>query len=438
MSTLPKSILQFLQPFSSIFCTQKTFAKMIVLFSGFLLCSGGRTVCSCLKALGMHGERAFSNYHHVLNRCNWSALQGAEQVLKLLLTLKSGMLVLVVDEHLERRKGKNIKAKAIYRDAVASSSSWLVKCLGIHWVVLSCLISFPWSTRSFALPFFCVPVLPEDHPLHQKRKYRTGIDLLCQMLCVVRKWLPKESILIIGDGDYARVKLASTCTKLDMTLITRLRSDARLHDFPGSKKGLGRRRKRGKRLSKEDMAAAVTKINWYGGITKEVTSYVKKCIWYAGKPEVYIPVFAGWVQFRKNDEFILAAMGKDLNLTTKELVELYVKRWNLEVTFRECRDYLGLETQRQWSDLAITRTTPLIFCAYSLVVIIGHYLWKRKKVLPLKTAWYKKQKLTFSDLYKAVKMEVWKHRSDLGEKKESEKSLTEADALSEHLAAMGF
>lgn len=187
MPTLPNNILQFLRPFAILFSTQKTFAKMLVLFTGCLLCRGGRTICSCLKALGMHGERAFSNYHHVINRCKWSTFHGAKEALKLLLPLTKGKLVLVVDEHLERRKGKKIKAKAIHRDAVASSNSWLVKCFGIQWVVISCLITFSWSPRPFALPFFCVPILPKDHPIYQRRRYRTGIDLLCKMLHAIRR-----------------------------------------------------------------------------------------------------------------------------------------------------------------------------------------------------------------------------------------------------------
>lgn len=81
MFTLPDNILQFLRPFYIIFSTQKTFTKMLVLFTGAIFCHGGRTVCSCLKAIGMHGEKAFSNYHHVLNRCKWNSLKGTKKIL---------------------------------------------------------------------------------------------------------------------------------------------------------------------------------------------------------------------------------------------------------------------------------------------------------------------------------------------------------------------
>ena len=438
MPVLPNNIIQFLQPFSIVFHTNKTFVKLLILFSGSLLCQGGRTVCACLRALGMHGEKAFSNYHHVLNRCKWSSLKAAKVLIKQLLPFTNGELVLIVDEHLERRNGAKIKTKSIYRDAVSSSASWLVKCWGIKWVVLSCLIKFPWSTRSFALPFFCVIVIPKNHKIHKKRKYRTGIDIICQMLYCVRKWLPQIPINLVGDGEYAKVKLAKTCIKLQINLIARMRVDARLHDFPGKYKGLGRYPKIGLRLTKKDIPPQKQNVAWYGGRIKEVRTHFKHCLWQAGKSGTLIPVFAGWVQLREDDEFILVSVGGSSTLSAKKTVELYISRWNLEVTFRECREYLGIQTQRQWSDLAITRTSPLIFGSYTLVTIIGHFLWKTQDIIPLRTAWYNKQQLTFSDMLQAVRKEIWKHRSNSGKKGEFEKVFTESTLLYEYLSAADF
>ena len=386
----------------------------------------------------MHGERAFSNYHHVLNRCKWDSLAGAKKILELILPYSKTQLVLVVDEHLERRRGKRIKAKATHRDPVGSSGSWLVKVTGIKWVVLSCLISFSCSSRSFALPFFCVPILPEDHEMYRKRRHRTGIDLICQMLCVIRKWLPNQPILLIGDGDYARVKLASACTKLNIALITRLRSDARLHDFPGTYQGKGRYPKQGKRLSKKDISPVIEQVQWYKGLAKNVTTRFTRCIWYAGKSGARLPLFAAWVEYRKGDEFILAMIGYPLPLSAKEIIEWYVKRWNLEVTFRESRDHLGVETQRQWADRSIMRTTPLLFSMYTLIVILGHRLWDTEKITPFQTAWYNKEHLIFSDLLRAVRAQVWRHRCDSWESTEFEKWPNGESSFSECLFAMGF
>jgi hypothetical protein len=334
-------------------------------------------------------------------------------LLSMLLPLTKAEVLLIVDEHLERRQGKKIKSKDIYRDPVASSKSWLVKCFGIKWVVLSIGIYFPWSKRYFALPFFCVPRKPPEHPLCIKRNCRTGIDLLCQMLCAIRRWHPDLSLTIVGDGDYARVKLAKMCIRLSIGLVSRMRSDARLHEYPKKKEWRGRAVKLGERILpayKHKRAWEKGTIRWYGGIKKQVQWEAYKCLWYAGKPEVIIPIVAIWVKLRKNDEIIL--MCTDTGLTPQEIIEVYIKRWNLEVTFRECRDYLGVETQRQWSDNAIERTTPLLFSLYSLVTIIGNEIYKTKKIESRSTAWFKKRYLTFSDLLIAVRMEIWNHQNN--------------------------
>lgn len=182
MSHLPRTMIVFLVPLSILFRLKKSFLKMTLLFTGAVLCRGGRTVCGCLRALGMQGEKMFANYHHLLSRCKISMLQGTRDLIKMILPLTGLSVVFVIDEHLERRRGDKIKAKAAYRDPVASSKSRIIKATGLKWLVLSILVSFPWSKRSFALPVCCVLRKPENHPKNVKRKTRSATDLICQML----------------------------------------------------------------------------------------------------------------------------------------------------------------------------------------------------------------------------------------------------------------
>jgi hypothetical protein len=81
----------------------------------------------------------------------------------------------------------------------------------------------------------------------------------------------------------------------------------------------------------------------------------------------------------------------------------------VEVTFEDARAHLGLETQRQWNDLAITRTTPALLGLYSLVVLLAQHLLKGEP-LPVKaTAWYSKREATFSDAIAFVRQHLWQH-----------------------------
>jgi hypothetical protein len=80
----------------------------------------------------------------------------------------------------------------------------------------------------------------------------------------------------------------------------------------------------------------------------------------------------------------------------------------LEVTHREVREHLGVETQRQSSAPAIARTTPALFGLFSLVTVLAHALARRRKVLTRQTAWYAKTQPTFSDALAAVRHELWR------------------------------
>jgi len=96
-------------------------------------------------------------------------------------------------------------------------------------------------------------------------------------------------------------------------------------------------------------------------------------LWYAtGKP----PIAVRWVLVRDpaNIHPTRAFFTTDLYLAPAMIIAGFVSRWSLEVTYEECRAHLGIETQRQWSDLAIEHTTPALFGLFSLVVLMAHAL----------------------------------------------------------------
>jgi hypothetical protein len=61
--------------------------------------------------------------------------------------------VIGVDETLERRWGKKIAAKGVYRDPVRSTHDRFIKASGLRWVCLMLLVPVPWARRVWALPF---------------------------------------------------------------------------------------------------------------------------------------------------------------------------------------------------------------------------------------------------------------------------------------------
>jgi len=91
-----------------------------------------------------------------------------------------------------------------------------------------------------------------------------------------------------------------------------------------------------------------------------------------------------------------------------EIIEAFIGRWQIEVTFEEARRHLGMETQRQWSDKAIERITPIILASFSIINLIALEFYKTTgEKIPLQTtAWYKKTHVTFSDVLAYVRMKI--------------------------------
>jgi hypothetical protein len=81
--------------------------------------------------------------------------------------------------------------------------------------------------------------------------------------------------------------------------------------------------------------------------------------------------------------------------------------YNIEVTFEVAQAHLGIETQRQWSDLAIARTTPALFGLFSIVTLMANQLTKSQKMSVRTAAWYEKELPTFADAIALVRRCMW-------------------------------
>ncbi|MBT2246991.1 hypothetical protein JQK15_26205 [Sphingobium sp. BHU LFT2] len=101
-----------------------------------------------------------------------------------------------------------------------------------------------------------------------------------------------------------------------------------------------------------------------------------------------------------------AFFSTDITLDPTDIIALYVRRWQIEVNFAETRAHLGVETQRQWTDKAIARTTPALLGIYSLISLWACDLLTATSI-SYAAAWYRKTGLTFSDAIAAVRLQLW-------------------------------
>ena len=147
-------------------------------------------------------------------------------------------------------------------------------------------------------------------------------------------------------------------------------------------------------------------VDWYAGTqcTLEVTTGT--ALWYSTGTE---PLPIRWVLTRdpEGKREPKAYFSTDQAQSASEMVEDFVKRWSIEATYEESRAHLGIETQRQWSDLAIERSTPCLLGLYSLVVLLGQALHPDGKIPIQQAAWYPKTQATFSDVLATVRRQLW-------------------------------
>ncbi len=412
--------ISILALFASHF-TPSVWEHVQVLVTGAILARRERTVTALLRVMGLSAESHFVNYHRVLNRAVWSSRALSQTMFQLLIQtfVPSGTVVIGGDDTIERRRGEKITAKGIYRDPVRSSHSHFVKASGLRWLTVMLLVTVPFAQRVWALPFLSVLAPSERYYQNRGRPHKKLTDWMRQALLQVRRWLPERPIIFVADSSYAVIELLWRMSQLTypITMVVRFRLDAALYE-PVAPRGtgqLGRPRKKGKRLPTLAQIAADPKTvwqsqivrYWYGELKRAIEITTGTAVWYhSGLPAVPIR----WVMVRDplNKFKTQALLCTDVKAEPVQMVEWFVQRWQLEVTQREVREYLGVETQRQWSDPAIARTTPALFGLFSLITVLAHRLSRRGRVLARQTAWYAKSLPTFSDALAAVRYDLWR------------------------------
>lgn len=418
MQTVPVTLARLIVKFVPMF-SKRVWDHGQVLVVGALLAPGKRTVSAVLRVMGLSQERHFQNYHRVLNRARWSSVAVARVLLELLVGtfVPTGPVVIGIDDTLERRRGEKIKAKGIYRDPVRSSRSHVVKASGLRWLCAMLLTEVSWAGRVWALPFLTALCPSERYHQQGGQRHKPLPEWAGQLIGLIHRWLPGREVVVVADSSYAVLALLKQVSDMpEVSLITRLRLDAALYD-PAPPRALrqnGRPRKKGVRrptlqhllTDPQTRWTPLTVNNWYGGGARAVEVCTDTAVWYhAGLP----PIAIRWLLIRDpQGEFEPQALvTTQLDHAPPQMLEWFVRRWTMEVTLEEARTHLGIETQRQWNDLAIGRTTPALFGLYSLVTLLAHGRLKADVRVVRTAAWYAKPRPTFVDAIAVVRRELW-------------------------------
>ncbi len=398
--------------------SQPTWRKVQVLIVGTLLARGRRTVAAALRQMGLHDATDFSLYHHVLSRARWSPLEVGRRLLHLLVrtfVAVGGDLTFVIDETLERRWGHRITKRGHYRDPLASSRQRSVATSGLRWIVLTLVITPPWTQRAWALPVLRVPAPTPEVSRRLGLRHKTVPHRARQVLLAVRRWWPGVEMTAIGDQTYSVHELGGACARRGVRLVAPLRMDAALYEpAPPPEPGTnGRPRVKGARLpplaqvlKEAQISWPRVRVRWYNGRRRALDVTSGTAVWYRiGQPVLPIR----WVLVRDPRGRLepRAYFSTCIHDGPRAVVQQFIKRWTIETTFEERRAHLGLETQRQWSDRAIERTTPCLLGLYSVVTLLAHALHPDGKVPIQRAAWYPKSHATFADVLAVVRRHLW-------------------------------
>ncbi len=315
MRTLPPKMVQALAPFAPLF-SERVWRHAQLLLVGAILAPGRRTVSSTLRAMGLDQEKRFHRYHRVLSRARWSSREASRVLLGLLVKAfvpEGCPLVVGIDETLERRWGKKIAAKGVYRDPVRSTRENFVKASGLRWVCVMLLVEIPWAARVWALPFLSALAPSERYARERGRRHKKITEWAWQLLLLLRRWYPEREIVAVADRAYASLKLLERCRKLrkPITFVTRLRLDAALYKpapvrRPGQR---GRPRLKGERLPNLSVVAEdpsttwefTTIANWYGESERMVEISSETAVWYSTGLFAVCPCAGCWCVIRRGN-----------------------------------------------------------------------------------------------------------------------------------------
>jgi hypothetical protein len=404
-----------MRPFRCHFTTA-VWRHVLVLVGGALLAPGRRTVAAALRVTGLGEAPGFAVYHRVLSHGHWCSRALAHRLLLLLVAafVPVGPVVVGLDGTIERRRGERIAAKGIYRDPVRSSRGHFVKASGLRWLCVMLLAPVPWAGCVWGLPFLTVLAPSERTAAEQGKRHKKLTDWGRQALLQVARWLPGRRVVAVADSGFSAIALLRDLAP-HLAVVTRLRLDACLCAPPSPRRPRTRGRPpvTGARLpslaerlrDRHTSWRRVSLEGWYGHGTRRLDVATGTALWRHPGRRVAIR----WVLVRdpSGEREPQAFLCTDLNAEPAGILHWFVRRWRTETTFEEARRHLGMETQRQWSDLAILRTTPVLLALFSFATLWASQLAAERGPPVECVRWYRKPLPTFSDALALVRREIW-------------------------------
>jgi hypothetical protein len=413
MAILPDESLALLDCFAPVF-TQPTYQRFLVLLGAAILTTGRRTVANLLRTAGSLAPGNASSYRRVFSKASWSPLRLACALTRHLVSLLPGEapVVLVGDDTVVAHPGAHVYGKDRHRDPVRSSHAFTAWRYGHKWVVLAVLVRFPFANRPWALPVLIALDRSEGGDRGERHRHRTPAQHMIRLLTLMLHWFSDRRFVFVGDSAYGTHEVARFCHRHRdrLCLVSKFHPEANLFEPPPAYQGKGRPRVKGGRRPKPREAVSSARrykrqtVSWYGGGIRRVETVTGAGHWYKSG-EGLVPILWVFVRDREGthrDEYFYST---DAGLSTRQVIEFYTGRWNIETTFQEVRSCLHLGTAGGWCRRTVIRVTPCLFGLYSIVASLYNELPAARRVGAIR--WLGKTGVTFSDALTAVRRRIW-------------------------------
>jgi DDE superfamily endonuclease len=394
-SIIPETLAGVLAPYATCF-QARSYATFQWLVLGWVQCLERRTLTAVALASGAVGMRHISVFHRFFARAEWR-LDAVGQVVfqQALRWLPADQPVyLLGDDTLARKQGKCVSLASMHHDPLLSTARKPFFSFGHVWVVLALWVPLPMGRgRGFALPLLVrlytgakrggradAPSRPTTgqrrqvaDTAHATRDRRTKLELLGEMVGLVAGWAPTRRCYLAVDSAYAGRALLEQ-RPLNVDVVSRLRGDAALwapapKRRPGQK---GRPRRRGARLPTPQQVAARCRhwsalaVTIYG---RSVPTQVRpvRALWYTAlrTQPVQIVLVRDPTGKRRDEAFFCT----DPTAEARFILEAYARRWTLEVTFHDAKQFLGFADPQCQTPRAVQRTAPFALLVYDLVLL---------------------------------------------------------------------
>ena len=282
MLSLPITFSSVIGVFAPVF-SRPVWQHVKVLLTGAVLAPGKRTGDGDSPDHGTPCRAQLSDVSSRSESCCLVSSNASRLLLRLLVAVfvSRGVVLFGLDDTIERRRGKQITAKGIYRDPVRSSHTHVVKASGLRWLGCMLLTPIAWANRVWALPCLTVLCPSERFYAQRGRCHQTMLERAWQIIQLVRRWLPMREVVFVADSSFAALEWLALVAQLPrVSVITRLRLNAALYDPPPQRapRTKGRPRLKGKRrptletvlVDEKTQWSTLTLDDWYGEGPREV------------------------------------------------------------------------------------------------------------------------------------------------------------------------